>query len=45
MTDEAKDKTKEPRKKSEAEKQQEKDAMIDLWMGNMGQAPTEPPKK
>lgn len=27
----------EPRKKTEAEKQKEKDAMINLWMGGVGQ--------
>ncbi len=27
---------KEPRKKSDSEKQKEKDAMVNLWMNNLG---------
>lgn len=35
----------EPRKKTDEEKQQEKDAMINLWMGDMGGSKSEPPKQ
>ena len=49
MTDEAPDAQpkpapKEPRKKTEAEKQEQKDAMINLWIGNMDQDKKEDPK-
>ncbi|MGV3526782.1 MAG: hypothetical protein ACO1RX_21370 [Candidatus Sericytochromatia bacterium] len=38
------DAKKEPRKKTEAEKKDEKNALIDLWMNNLGETPAQADK-